>query len=407
MDDYFTPSQFVNELQSGQSHDDNFSGLDLDAIAAEYFGAEIAEDQVLEFTDEFTNPQAPASSETPGVDRPQQDDLSNEQIQLPDGLDDLFEDQEPWPSTEEGLVSIGDQGDVSASPKTTPFDHSPNNRGPRASRAQGEHEPQHNSNDIVTQQREVPSLPESGSQNNSGIYDQQHVDPPRENRRYQPESSDVVQGQEGLTHLPNIAPADALSRDNQSHLDPLALGAANIQGIDQPADGLDDRGILPNFDWDVLASPEWKDFRERAAGMELEEILGTDFLPATPNQNGTAFQHSPGPSDLQAARTVMIPAADPPTAGNYEAVDDENPEELDEGSEGNTPDQPEFETYEENDSMIHPDPLQRGWGRTGRRNGQEVWFNPGTSLWRKLHFLLPYLTRLSNRPQNHPRHIMI
>ena len=244
-------------------HDDDFSGLDLEAIANEFFGVEVAEDQVLNFTDEFTNPQVLDSLETPGNDGPQQDDLSNGQVQLPDGLDDLFEDEEPLPS--------------------------------------------------------------------------------------------------------------------------LERNAGNLQEIDQPAEGLDDRGILPDFDWNAFASPEWKDFRERAADMELEEILGTDFLPATSNQTGSAVQH-PGPSDVQGAASVISPAANPPTAAEYEAVNDENPEESDdEPEEVNAPDPPEFETYEENDPLINLDPPQKGWGRTGRRNGQEVWFNPATSLWRKLH----------------------
>lgn len=321
MDDYFTPSQFVNELQSGQSQDDDFSGLDLDAIAAEYFGAEIPEDQVLEFADEFTNPQASGSSDASRVDRPQQEDLSNGQVQLPDDLDDLFEDQEP-------LLSPGDG-----------FPRDQNLRGSNSQPSRSDSEQLH-------------------SERRTSVIDKSPNN--------------------GEPSRPEIAPADALSQDNQSHLDPLALGAANIQGIDQPADGLDDRGILPNFDWDVLASPEWKDFREHAADLELEEILGTDFLPAT------SVQH-PGPSDVQGATTVMSPAANPPAAANREVVNDEDRDESDEGSEVNTPNQPYFETYEENDPLIHPDPPQRGWGQTGRRNGQELWFNPETSLWRKLH----------------------
>lgn len=409
MSEYFSPSQFINELQSGQFHDDDLPELDLDAISGEYFGAEVPEDQVLEWTDEFTNSQAPGSSETPGVDGPQQDDLSNEQAQLPDGLDDLFADDEPLPSPEDGLptdlnlsgdqsqasrlvnedpqsepnISTGDQGDVSANSRTIAVDDTPNNREPGASLAQGEHGPQHSSNDSVEQQRGVPSLSESVSKHDSGNYGQQYIGPPSESREYQPESSDVVHRQEALTHPPNIESANRVSGHIQPQPDLHNSDACNLVSIDQPADGLDDRGILPEFEWENLASPEWNDFGQRAADMELEEILGTDFLPATSNQTGTAVQ-DPGPSDVQG--TVISSAVNPPMAADHEAVDGDNPDDLDEElEEDDTPDQPEFETYEKDDPWIHPDPPQSGWGQTGRRNGQAVWFNEGTSLWRKLH----------------------
>lgn len=410
MSEYFSPSQFINELQSGQFHDDDLPELDLDAISGEYFGAEVPEDQVLEWTDEFTNSQAPGSSETPELEGPQQDDLSNEQVQFPDGLDNLFEDDGPLPSPEDCIPEnetlrgsnyetslldgerqpqsetnqqVEGRDDVSNHAQATTVDDTLKNGEHGKSEPLGEHENKHDPNESVDRPEQVSNLPQSILDNGSSIEGQQIVNLPSGNQPFQPQPSDFVQGQEGITHLHSINPADALSGDTQPQLDPLALGVANLQGIDQPADGLDDRGILPEFEWENLASPEWNDFGQRAADMELEEILGTDFLPATSNQTGNAVQ-DPGPSDVQG--TVISPAVNPPTAVDQEAVDGDNPDDFDEGSEeSDTPDQPEFETYEKDDPWIHPDPLQRGWGQTGRRNGQEVWFNEGTSLWRKLH----------------------
>ena len=40
-------------------------------------------------------------------------------------------------------------------------------------------------------------------------------------------------------------------------------------------------------------------------------------------------------------------------------------------------------TYPVNDPLIVEDPIQKGWGRTGIRDGYEVWFNPKICKWRK------------------------
>lgn len=40
-------------------------------------------------------------------------------------------------------------------------------------------------------------------------------------------------------------------------------------------------------------------------------------------------------------------------------------------------------TYPVSDPLIVEDPIQKGWGRTGIRDGNEVWFNPKIYKWRK------------------------
>ena len=77
--------------------------------------------------------------------------------------------------------------------------------------------------------------------------------------------------------------------------------------------------------------------------------------------------------------------------GNIDESDDENQgnEEDEDSEEGDVPNYVTFETYEENDPMIVQNPLQDGRGRTGTRNGHQVWFNPRSSKWRKLQLLYP------------------
>ena len=65
--------------------------------------------------------------------------------------------------------------------------------------------------------------------------------------------------------------------------------------------------------------------------------------------------------------------------------DDEDDEDEDDEyyEEEDLPSQFISVTYPVNDPLIVEDPTQKRWGRTGVRNGNEVWFNPKTYKWRK------------------------
>ena len=63
--------------------------------------------------------------------------------------------------------------------------------------------------------------------------------------------------------------------------------------------------------------------------------------------------------------------------------DDEDDEDAEYDEEDDLPSQGTSVTYPVNDPMIVEDPIQKGWGRTGMRNGSEVWFNPRLYKWRK------------------------
>ena len=101
-------------------------------------------------------------------------------------------------------------------------------------------------------------------------------------------------------------------------------------------------------------------------------------IPATSNRAGKTSDHV-SLGNLRGTLDGMSPAAG--TLDASAAVDAANNDESD---EEDVPDTVAFETYEENDPVIVQDPRRRGRGRTGMRNGHQVWFNPGTFKWRKL-----------------------
>ena len=72
---------------------------------------------------------------------------------------------------------------------------------------------------------------------------------------------------------------------------------------------------------------------------------------------------------------------DDPNDEDRDDEDDDDDEEYDE--EEDLPSQVTSVTYPVNDPLIVEDPIQKGWGRTGIRNGSEVWFNPKLYKWRK------------------------
>ena len=118
---------------------------------------------------------------------------------------------------------------------------------------------------------------------------------------------------------------------------------------------------------------------------------GSDSAYATASMPG---ETTPGRSG------DMIQTANPPTDennelheddGEDEGEDENEDEDEDEDEDVVVPNGPISETYDERDPLIveNPSRVKKGqkWiklGRTGRRNGQEVWFNKDTSKWRKL-----------------------
>lgn len=111
-------------------------------------------------------------------------------------------------------------------------------------------------------------------------------------------------------------------------------------------------------------------------------------MPATQDGLGASLRH-PSTSNVEGPSTYIVPAAHPSREEGSAAMGESEADDSEDEEEDNLPDQVVFATYIENDPLIVQNPRQRGWGRTGTRDGQEVWFNPRTLRWRKLQPLQP------------------
>ena len=101
--------------------------------------------------------------------------------------------------------------------------------------------------------------------------------------------------------------------------------------------------------------------------------------PPRPAVDAPGFIGMAGPSSAM-NRAANLSANNAHAAiGNARSNDSEGDRET-----GTVPIAVAHETYEGNNPQIVENPTQKGWGRTGMRNGQQVWFNDETGKWRKL-----------------------
>ncbi|KAL9133175.1 MAG: hypothetical protein Q9175_005650 [Cornicularia normoerica] len=115
--------------------------------------------------------------------------------------------------------------------------------------------------------------------------------------------------------------------------------------------------------------------------------------PATPSglANGVGYSSFGDPHGILSDKNETVYCL---TEGTYAGTDDAKYDDSDDSDEEaeesvgdedigdeHIPNQVASETYEENDPLIVQDRRQEKWGRTGMRNGQEVWFEPQTSKW--------------------------
>lgn len=186
---------------------------------------------------------------------------------------------------------------------------------------------------------------------------------------------------------------------------------------------------VDNQQWSAVDTPG-ADSGNATASLPTETTRGPGST--APYQLGNAVDHS-SLGNMQGGSGDVDTTANPVTDENNDVHEDENEdgeddengdekedEEEDEDEDVdvdvNVPHDTDFETYEEHDPLIvetpPPPPKENSkrpppkWGRTGTRNGQEVWFNPTTSKWRKCSLPAPTDSK-SDKMQNHPRRIMI
>ena len=106
-----------------------------------------------------------------------------------------------------------------------------------------------------------------------------------------------------------------------------------------------------------------------------------DQIHAIPDQVDDAVQY-PSPGDMPGPSSTTNPATIPLTHSNNEttadARHDQSPRVFEEGYD---PELPVVDTYSEDDPLIIEDESQNGYGRTGRIDGQEMWYNEEESHW--------------------------
>ncbi|KAM0803800.1 hypothetical protein BDR22DRAFT_960427 [Usnea florida] len=91
-------------------------------------------------------------------------------------------------------------------------------------------------------------------------------------------------------------------------------------------------------------------------------------------------QQQPDLNTTQRPLVIGEEKDDDPNDSDRDGEDDEDGDE-EYSEEDDPPSQVISVTYPVNDPLIVEDPIQKGWGRTGIRNGSEVWFNPKTYKW--------------------------
>ena len=206
--------------------------------------------------------------------------------------------------------------------------------------------------------------------------------------------------QDGISSSENVS-----GNLNQQNF-PLTFTAEDWQFIeDQAANG--DFSQIPdsenqgpyshgNFDTSFIPTQPPVDSYQWSA----VDTSGMDSAYATASmpRETTHGQITATPSNMQEGSGDLIQTANPPADEDNDLYEDENEDENedeveDEDEDVNVvvPNGPACETYDEYDPLIveNPSRVQRDkkWiilGRTGRRNGQEVWFNKETLKWRKL-----------------------
>ena len=350
MSDYDLPSQFVEGSQNEENFDDL---LDLELFGDDNFGADIDREQDQDLPEESIDRQDVAPSGTSNVEEQQQEVPSNPDVQPPLNLDDFFEPEDFVPDPEDGVTDEALGGAPS-----------------QAGLPELEHQPQ-------PEQPDVLSLA----------------------------ATDLQQG-------------DLMRGDDQAHPQSIELGAADPSSIGLPTDGLTNLEQIPAFDFGVFDNQDWRDYANAGADRDIDDILG-DFVreeqqPQVHEQERHNYRQEnvgqdvgrPGPGMGQGTSRATTTAARHPLAEEHADIDDID-DGSDESESSTVSDEVEYETYKENDPLIVEDPPKDRWGRTGKRDGQEVWFNPEESYWRKFHSL--HLTRVvsPDSMQNHRHLIMI
>ncbi len=373
MSDYFVPGHFLQDLQSGATHDDTSA---FDAFNDVDFDAAFGDVQFLENLGEL-----PLGQEQMPESR------LNQQVQLPSGSDDLFRDQELLSISQDAILesntsqsdqananepnedcqplsdpyeALNDKDEVSSDPKPTPTTDSPKHDQSLEIQKAEEHQSQDNLSEFFEDQREASSLHNTILENHSTNIVQSQPSLPNKDYQYETGFDDFEQDEEEREYVDELVTYDPFNNS-------------------QPGGDLTNDQEALEFQFDIFASKEWQDYASDAANRDLADILGSDAHdePRMDHQIGVErHERSQVQTDQQAQLAHSMPQL---YISNNNSTQPTQPQDRE---HERVSDQVTFETYEENDPLITVDhPIQKGWGRTGKRNGEEVWFNPETRKW--------------------------
>ena len=340
MSDHDLPSQFLDQAQNGEDYDD--------LLGVEFFGnddliPDLDGEQGFEFLDESTNQQDIAPSATLGVQEQQPEVPSSVDVQLPLDFADFLEDGDFVQGTGDSIINDAALGEVPSQPGLPEGAADPSGTGLPT-------------NDLSNLE-EIPDFDFSlfdpqlwRDFGNTGA-DRDIDDVLGISTQVEHQQPDHEQGMHHYRQEHEYQVVGTSSNQNE----PLTASRQR-----SPAD-------TPGADSGYSTAA-----RSRGVTRSLP--------PAIPHQANNSVV-PPGPVDRQEASRARTAAVRPPPAEYHADIDDENFNGSDDESESSSV-SGEVE-FEENDPLIVPDPPQDKWGLTGKRNGQEVWFNPETGKWRK------------------------
>ena len=356
MSDSGLPSQFVDVPQNEENSD---ALLDLELFGDDNSGADIDGEQGLNLLDESTNQQDVAPSGSPGVHEQQQEDPSNPDLELSFNFDEWLESQEFVSAPENGIANNETLGEV-----------------PSQAGLMGGDDQAH------------PHLAELGAADPSstgrpteGLTNLEQVP------EFNFDAFNVEEWQNYANTGANVDIDDILRAGEEQQTQDQKQGQhTDHQVFADDRAGATDHTAYPQGNFGSASGHVRPPMASRQQSPVPTPAADSGYgtrrqTPATPNQANNAVVR-PGPSNAQGASRAINTAARHPLAEDHADIGDDLFNEFDDESESSCHiDEVEYPTYRADDPLIVEDPPQEEWGRTGQRNGQQVWFNPETKEW--------------------------
>lgn len=347
MSEYHHPSYFIQQAgsQSGEYFDDIFGVNDFNVQDLDYgFG----NDQFLEQPDELPNDQAILPAEDSLNHEEPQESLPNVDVHSQSDANEFWEGQ----------------GEVSSLENTFPSNEHPTHGQPRHDESNGP-SPSRNDLDEFVDREDFSSL-----QNTIPAYDPfRNIQPEEVLANGQQQYSDFNEEWDDFPEIP----------DTVAHGNPV-YHATNPQGnLNIPA-----------------ASPNLYSVENGEGSVANTPGIDSGYGTLDPSQEGTSGQLSAAPYQMNNAAQQSGPgnmqngqgpayASQHPGANNKGRKGKKQAKEKPAESDPNFDPANDLNYYAEDpDTGVIESRRRNGWGRTGTRNGVEVWLNPETDEWRKL-----------------------